>query len=366
MALEALNCTNCGSADVQEVKPSTYFCNHCESVFKHIDPTTVTVGPAFCHHGNPVMVECQVCRAGMCREQCDVVRARAFGCAGIVRTQGFGYLEYMQGYDVDVDGPFLSVGKLLRSLALARNLALPGDREGRNTLSHVCYQCVIQAVEAAAEHVSAGAICETVRCWGVSAARCPCCHGGFCRECSMPQAQNHQGAKDDHRGLSVRLHGNLVGICAWDPEYGRASKSFAVGPPVPDGMCKPCVMENDDKVAPIVARICREEYAGNLVPVNDYMFKVPAVSVSRKNYYEKRARVEGLAGRYAAEISARLSALVTLGGNCRREKVPAGKVLPYAEYVVSDERDHVQPAAVSEVIWAEPVAFFHRRERLRK
>lgn len=28
MALEALTCATCGSPDVQEVKASTYFCNH--------------------------------------------------------------------------------------------------------------------------------------------------------------------------------------------------------------------------------------------------------------------------------------------------------------------------------------------------
>jgi hypothetical protein len=359
MAFEALNCTNCGSADVQEVKPSTYFCNHCESVFKHIDPTRVIDGPTFCEHGNPVMVECQVCRAGMCREQCDVVPAwAAYKYAGIVRTQGFGYLEHRQGYDVDVDGPFISIGKLLMSLAKARM------DEGKGTLSHVCYVCVIQAVPAAAENISAGAICETVRCWGTSAGKCPCCQRSFCRECSMPQALKDRGAHDDLRGLSVLSHGNLVTICAWDPEYDRSSKDFAVSMPVPHGTCKPCARENDDKAAPIAAGICRQDYAGKLVPVNDYTFKVPASSVRRKKYYEERARVEELASRYVGEIAARLREQVALNGNGHRENVPSGQILPYAEYVIADERDRVRPTAVSKVIWAKPIASFKRRERL--
>lgn len=358
MAFEALNCTNCGSADVQEVKPSTYFCNHCDSVFKHIDPTRVTVGPAFCEHGNPVMLECQVCRTGMCREQCDVVPAWAADkYAGLVRTQGFGYLEHMQGYRVDVDGPFISIGKLLMSLAKARK------DEGKGTLSHVCYGCVIQAVPAAAEHISAGAICETVRCWGMSAGKCPCCQGGFCQECSMPQALISRGAGDASRGLSLHSHGNLVSICAWDPEYDRESQAFTVGMPVPDGMCKPCTRENDDKAAPIAAGICRQDYAGKLVPVNDYTFKVPASSVRRKKYYEERTRVEELGGRYAGEIAARLRQLVALDGNFHHENASAGQVLPHAEYAIIDERARVRPSAVSKVIWTRPVSYSNRRKR---
>jgi hypothetical protein len=368
MALEALVCTSCGSSDVQEVKPGTYFCDHCECVFKHIDPTRVTVGPAFCDHGNPVRVQCQVCRTGMCPQQCDAVPAWAgWKYAGIVRTQGFGYLEHMQGYDVDVDGPFLSVGKLLRSLALARNLALPGDDGGAAVLSHACDGCVIRAVPVAADHVSAGAICETIRCWSASAGKCPCCQRGFCRKCSWPETQYPQGVDGDMRGLGLgacRGGGGGVAISAWDPEYDRSSKTFPAGIGVPYGMCTPCVEENSNKIASVAARICRQDYSDKLVPVSAYGFKVPAASVRRKKYFEERGRVEQIAARYAAEISARLRELVALDGNCDREKIPAGKVLPCVEYVIADERGRVMPAAVSEVIWAKPVTFSARRQRL--
>jgi len=36
------------------VKANTYFCNHCESVFKYVDPTKARVVPSFCACGNPV------------------------------------------------------------------------------------------------------------------------------------------------------------------------------------------------------------------------------------------------------------------------------------------------------------------------
>lgn len=38
MPVEAISCTRCGSGDVKEVKANTYFCSHCESVFKYVDP----------------------------------------------------------------------------------------------------------------------------------------------------------------------------------------------------------------------------------------------------------------------------------------------------------------------------------------
>jgi len=66
MPLEAISCTNCGSSDVQEVKPSTYFCNHCDTVFKHIDPTHVTVQREFCECGGAIAHQCRLCRTGIC------------------------------------------------------------------------------------------------------------------------------------------------------------------------------------------------------------------------------------------------------------------------------------------------------------
>jgi hypothetical protein len=39
MPFESLSCPRCGSGDVQEVKPETYFCNHCDNVFKYVRPS---------------------------------------------------------------------------------------------------------------------------------------------------------------------------------------------------------------------------------------------------------------------------------------------------------------------------------------
>jgi hypothetical protein len=67
MPFESVACPSCGSDDVQEVKPNTYFCNQHEGVFKHLDPSRVTTTPAFCGCGNRVEFQCQICRAtGLC------------------------------------------------------------------------------------------------------------------------------------------------------------------------------------------------------------------------------------------------------------------------------------------------------------
>jgi hypothetical protein len=39
MPFESLSCSRCGSGDVQEVKPETYFCNHCDNVFRYVRPS---------------------------------------------------------------------------------------------------------------------------------------------------------------------------------------------------------------------------------------------------------------------------------------------------------------------------------------
>jgi hypothetical protein len=38
MPFESLSCPHCGSGKVHEVKPGTYFCNHCDNVFKYVSP----------------------------------------------------------------------------------------------------------------------------------------------------------------------------------------------------------------------------------------------------------------------------------------------------------------------------------------
>jgi hypothetical protein len=90
MPLEALSCTKCGSSDVLEVKPGTFFCNYCETIFKYVSPNQVAVSyrPDFCSCGNQIQVQCNVCKTGMCWS-CDVTtKSYEF-----VPVKGFGYVR---------------------------------------------------------------------------------------------------------------------------------------------------------------------------------------------------------------------------------------------------------------------------------
>jgi hypothetical protein len=345
MSFEALTCTYCGSGDVKEVKPDTYFCDHCERVFKHIAPTRLAVSPSFCDHGNPVDVQCQVCKAGMCSQRCDVVAVwAAHKHAGIIQTRGFGYLEHHRSYDAAVEGPFLSVAKLLASLAL--------DCGG---LSHACYACVSAAVPATAERIASGAICQTIRCWFAATGHCPCCNGGFCKNCSMPEAADGQGYDGRIRGVPFgHIPASGIAISVRNLADDRPIKNYFTDWQAPDGMCKPCAGEYALRAAAMASTICRQDYAGRLTAVGDGMFKIPAVQVRRKRQQEEVQRQHQAAAQYAAEISARVKELVAIDRSCDRSNLRARSTIADINYAIVDERGHVNPVAVSEVIWANP------------
>jgi hypothetical protein len=73
MPFESLSCPRCGSGDVQDVKPETYFCNHCDSVFKYARPNRAgsaggcevpAEGMDCC--GVPAIGRCRICRRAFC------------------------------------------------------------------------------------------------------------------------------------------------------------------------------------------------------------------------------------------------------------------------------------------------------------
>lgn len=72
MPFESLSCQRCGSADIQEVKPETYFCNHCDNVFKYVSPgrtgstggCELPAGRQSC--GVPATGRCRTCQRAFC------------------------------------------------------------------------------------------------------------------------------------------------------------------------------------------------------------------------------------------------------------------------------------------------------------
>jgi hypothetical protein len=72
MPFESLSCPRCGSGDAQEVKPETYFCNHCDNVFKYVRPSRAgsaggcEVSAERLPCGIPAIGRCRSCQRAFC------------------------------------------------------------------------------------------------------------------------------------------------------------------------------------------------------------------------------------------------------------------------------------------------------------
>jgi hypothetical protein len=60
VGLQALKCTNCGSSTVKAVRPDTYFCRHCDGVFKWVRPVARDAA------GHAATCYCGASGAGVC------------------------------------------------------------------------------------------------------------------------------------------------------------------------------------------------------------------------------------------------------------------------------------------------------------
>jgi hypothetical protein len=200
MPLESLSCTECGSTDVQEVKPSTYVCRHCLTVFKYIDPSQISATniAQFCSCGGAVQVRCQVCRTTTMCSSCDAVAASArHGAQLFIPTVGFGYRvkwesdgkeaapqwTYRDGRLMHLPlaldpltaggyvdhGPFIGVGKVLRVLTSIHG-----------SLEHVCWRCIAAAVPVTVDGIASGSCCELPNCAERTNGRCDCCQRALC------------------------------------------------------------------------------------------------------------------------------------------------------------------------------------------
>jgi hypothetical protein len=365
MPFESVTCPSCGSDDVQQVKPDTYFCNKSETVFKYIDPSRLTVhyAPSFCMHGNPVQCQCQLCGAGMCKE-CDVLQSRDLH---IVPAVGFGYLEHHER----VTGPFFYTYKLISSLASSN-----GD------LHHVCYSCVASAVPVTADRIITGAICESPCCSAPSKARCRCCRSGFCEQCLTPTWLTYQWFHKQGLAEQSDPYGRYKyypGVPSYWPclpliRMSPGAVPNRIGWAPPDNLCQACVGENVEEAAKLSTKMCQgfpELLPGTEVKVHDllgqadrflgatvaYEFCVPGEKPlpSRGRYsrgqYKELHRISEIAQRCAAEVTGRLQkemAQILASGRCARQRA-FGENKPYATYAILDERDRIAPAAAPEV-----------------
>jgi hypothetical protein len=184
MPVETIKCQECGSAEVTEYKAGSYVCSHCDAIFKHVDPTRVTVAPAFCTCGNRIVFRCDLCQSGLCGE-CDVKRLDFVSLPmTFVHMQGFGYLlrrtetcysigknRWVHEFAATqrVFGPVLSAVELL--------WALP---ERGESAPHLCWGCVVATAPIVVDAVSRGTICEAPTCIRTPDNHCRCCNAALC------------------------------------------------------------------------------------------------------------------------------------------------------------------------------------------
>ena len=185
MPLESLKCTGCGSADVQEVKPNTYFCNHCETLFKHVDPASATMAhrPAFCVCGNPVQVQCSICHeTSMCRT-CEATRAARDHWSLFIPTVGFGYV-LRHVYEQQRVRPVVGerVGAPLPDFDSPLGPLMPVRKiVSTSSSSYMCWPCASAAVSGVAARITAWGPQPRERwCDYLAGGTCVCCKRYLC------------------------------------------------------------------------------------------------------------------------------------------------------------------------------------------
>ncbi len=386
MPLEAIKCTNCGSVDFKEVKPSTYFCNSCDTVFKHVDPSRIKVDhtPSFCACGNLIGVHCGLCRTPMCW-RCDAVQWRK--AIVDVRTVGFGYrfaglrrpLYGNTAWEIQA-GRIVGQRDGASEMTSEPSLRMPHTKllqtldATHDGLLHVCFSCLARAVPETAERIATGAVCETPGCVGPPSGRCPCCHGAFCESClSVPTEWDHYSSPTllDQLGRPAKqvmeIGSEYFKTDYPKPTYApRSPYDGNVTYPLLRSPCIECACERERRARAAAIKACEQQYAGVLMPNPDYKyipgirwrkedkgwrFVVP-IGTHQKNSKRRHAaesRAQDRARDCARELSAYLDTLLAANEVCEREQAVLNGE-EEAEYVLVDERDRTAASAAPGVL----------------
>jgi hypothetical protein len=227
MALDAIACTGCGSTDVSEYKPGSYVCGHCDSVFKYLDPSRVTVQRDFCECGAPIAFQCRACRTGICSGH-DV---------------WIPYKRYSEAYDVEAShrrtsGPWIATAVPAYRVPTGPRQAWSSDNYVRSYVGtnirrveerfpggevHLCQTCYDDAMHNAtagyydeiAQQKAAGALCANPQCAKQRAQACTCCGLSYCASCAERVKTRPDMLLDPYRRLSTSGQGpSLCGDCA--------------------------------------------------------------------------------------------------------------------------------------------------------
>jgi hypothetical protein len=215
MSFEVIKCPACGSPEVMEYRAGSYICRHCDTAFKHVEPSpaAVTVRSEFCRCGNLAQGQCGTCRSGIC-ERCVWGRAEdarhhdpltsSGGWFRLVAVASGGYQLVVGNCIGDNFSVRTAVGSFLqwRGNALVRGDWRPvqvgdsgviagyvpaekvWDYVGRSgARGYVCLICLSEAGERVCAELVSGAVCMNPFCGQTASGICPCCREPNCGQC---------------------------------------------------------------------------------------------------------------------------------------------------------------------------------------
>lgn len=242
MAVEAIKCPNCGSAEVTEFKSGSYVCTHCEGTFKYVDPQqpTVTMRPDFCRCGNIVRAQCGTCQSGIC-SQCTSDNRLDYedpltsigGWFTLVAVRPGGYefqvgrpemfQRYGQWRDLSLS-TFTATGVMLqcRKWALddgewqplrvdpsghacgyVSSVKVWGHLSRTGAKGHLCLPCFSAAAARVRDEVIRNAVCMNPFCGRAASASCPCCGEANCGRCLFESIEGARVPAEFIRKLSL-------------------------------------------------------------------------------------------------------------------------------------------------------------------
>lgn len=349
MPLESVACPKCGSSDIIEYKAGSYICQHCDGVFAHINPSSVTVSVRreVCRCGNNSQGKCGTCDSAICGG-CIIGRAEELRHKD-VWLEGGGWYKLLGvesgGYRLEVGsnscGMFysrtvsneLKWRKQVLERGQWRKVADDGDprfskgdspfgppeshvAEGVVPLGkvtdhvarsgasgYVCLSCLSEAAERVCAELAAGTVCLNPFCGRAASVACPCCREPNCGECLYACMFSNE----DWRPVKERF-GRVPGIVAGtSSSFGISGGSLSVC-----AACYPEYQVTDAEQAPI-----EQEYKGT----------------NPRKMDREQARLSGLFGQRSAAILSRWEQQATSG--CQRRLDSPSETIPYRAIVLS-------------------------------
>lgn len=272
MSFEGITCPNDGAIEgITQVEPDTFYCSHCKSLFKYVDPRRfkVQVEGSFCSCGNRVEFRCQLCNKELCPE-CDVIEWQMGSWAPsghpfvqptryprtlIVAAQDFGYLAQGDSLKAfvpiygrismsSVAGPTLYASEILSQLAKGRP----------SGLRHLCGACLKTGVPAAIAAIASGQMCESPGCAEKARVSCQCCGSAFCaqhiRKTEMEEFR-------ENPNLATHYLRNIASIrCKMGFSPSEHDPHIVLRGPEVAGLCQMCASERVEETRQAVVSIC--------------------------------------------------------------------------------------------------------------